>query len=115
MRDAFFASPKFPRLLSPDAVKHTISRGVEAGMMAYVVKEPSGKYEPFVFRQRLGEGELEVAEDVFLITKDAAEAYLRAENLARSQLPFLTLQRRSQAGATAPALPRKSPRRLRRL
>ena len=76
VRDAFFASPKFPRLLSPDAVKDTISRGVEAGMMAYVAKDPSGKYEPFVFRQGLGESDLEVTDDVFLITKDAAEAYL---------------------------------------
>ena len=76
VRDTFFASSKFPRLLSPDVVKQTISRGVEAGMMAYVGKEPSGKYEPFVFRQALRESELEVAEDVFLITKDAAETYL---------------------------------------
>ena len=87
VRDAFFASPKFPRLLSPDAVKHTISRGVEAGMMAYVVKEPSGKYEPFVFRQGLGEGELEVAEDVFLITKDAAEAYLAGRESGEKSAP----------------------------
>ena len=78
---------KFPRLRSPDAVKQTISRGVEAGMMAYVVKEPSGKYEPFVFRQELGEGELEVAEDVFLITKDAAEAYLAGRELDEEPAP----------------------------
>ena len=87
VRDAFFASPKFPRLRSPDAVKQTISRGVEAGMMAYVVKEPNGKYEPFVFRQELGEGELEVAEDVFLITKDAAEAYLAGRDPGEEPAP----------------------------
>ena len=34
VRDAFFASPKFPRLLNADAVKQTICRGVGAGMMA---------------------------------------------------------------------------------
>ena len=87
LRDTFFASPKFPRLLSPDAVKQTISRGVEAGMMAYVVKKPSGKYEPFLFRQGFGEGELEVAEDVFLITKDAAEAYLAAQKAGEEPAP----------------------------
>ncbi|MYA16811.1 MAG: ATP-binding protein [Gammaproteobacteria bacterium] len=75
-RDAFFASPKFPRLLNPDRVKQTISRGVEAGMLAYVVKEPSGGYEPFVFRETLNEADLEVTDDVFLITKDGAEAYM---------------------------------------
>jgi hypothetical protein len=76
VRDAFFASPKFPRLLNPDTVKQTICRGVEAGMLAYVVKEPSGKYEPFVFRESLREADLEVNDDVFLIGKEDAEAYI---------------------------------------
>ena len=87
VRDTFFASPTFPRLLSPDVVKQTISRGVEAGMMAYVVRKPSGKYEPFVFRQEVGEGELEVAGDVFLITKDAAEAYLAGRDSGEESVP----------------------------
>ena len=56
-------------------------------MMAYVGKEPSGKYEPFVFRQALREGELEVAEDVFLITKDAAEAYLAGREPSQEPAP----------------------------
>ena len=32
-RDAFFASPQFPRLLNPDSIKDTIARGVENGML----------------------------------------------------------------------------------
>ncbi len=76
VRDAFFASPRFPRLLNSDTVKQTICRGVEAGMMAYVVKEPTGKYEPFVYRQSLREADLEVTDDVFLISKDDAESYI---------------------------------------
>ena len=75
-RDAFFASPKFPRLLNPDRVKQTICRGVEAGMLAYVVKDPGGRYDPFVFREILEEVDLELKDDVFLITKDSAEAYI---------------------------------------
>lgn len=75
-RDAFYASPKFPRLLNPDRVKQTICRGVEDGMLAYVVKEPSGGYDPFVFRESVQEADLEVTHDVFLITKDGAEAYM---------------------------------------
>lgn len=76
VRDAFFASPKFPRLLNPDTVKQTICRGVEAGMLAYVVRRPGGMYAPFVFRQPLRDTDLEVTDDVFLITKEDAEAYL---------------------------------------
>lgn len=87
VRDAFFASPKFPRLRSPDVVKQTISRGVEAGMMAYVVKETSGKYDPFTFRESLSEADLEVTDDVFLITKDAAEAYLAGQEPGEESPP----------------------------
>ena len=79
VRDAFYASPKFPRLLNPDTVKQTISRGVEAGMLAYVAKEPTGRYTQFVFRQTLDEVDLEVTEDVFLIRKNAAEAYIQRQ------------------------------------
>ena len=76
IRDAFFASPKFPRLLHPDTFKQTICRGVEAGMLAYVVKEPSGEYKPFIFGEFLKEADLEVADDVLLIRKDDAETYI---------------------------------------
>ena len=42
VRDAFLASPKFPRLLSADAIRDTISRGVANGLLAYVGKTGSG-------------------------------------------------------------------------
>ena len=86
-RDAFFASPKFPRLLNPDRVKQTISRGVEAGMLAYVVKEPGGGYDPFVYRETLPEADLEVTEDVFLITKDGAETYMAEQKSGEKDPP----------------------------
>ena len=79
VRGAFFASPKFPRLLNADAVKQTICRGVEAGMMAYVVKEKSGKYDPFMYRESLSEVDIEVTGDVFLISKEAANAYIEGQ------------------------------------
>ena len=96
VRDAFFASPKFPRLLNPDTVKQTICRGVEAGMIAYVAREPSGKYGPFVFRQSLREADLEVTDDVFLISKDDAEAYIAREASGEAESPAPT-----SSGATS--------------
>ena len=87
VRDTFYASPKFPRLLSSEAVKQTICRGVEAGLLAYVAKEPSGKYEPFVFRQFLKEADLEVTADVYLITKDNAEAYVARQESEEGERP----------------------------
>jgi len=49
VRDAFFASPLFPRLLDGDSVKETIARGVGNGVLAYVGKGKGGRYNPFHF------------------------------------------------------------------
>ncbi len=79
VRDAFFASPRFPRLLSADAVRDTISRGVANGLLAYVGKTGSGDYKPFCFNQALMTTDIEFSEEMFLITKDTAEAYLKTK------------------------------------
>lgn len=75
VRDVFYASPRFPRLRDPHAVKRMISRGVMTGTLAYVGKAPHGKYEPFVFKAQLGEDDVELANDTFLLSGKAAEAY----------------------------------------
>jgi hypothetical protein len=38
IRDAFYASPVFPRLLNAEAIKQTVVRGVQDGLLAYVGK-----------------------------------------------------------------------------
>lgn len=76
VRDAFYASPKFPRLLKADAVKDTISRGLDAGTIAYVGKGSDGGYEPFVYKRSLGAGDVEIADDVYLIVRERAEEYV---------------------------------------
>jgi hypothetical protein len=81
VRDAFFASPQFPRLLRPDVIKDTIARGVEAGVFAYVGKDRDGSYEPFVFRATFNPADVEISDDVYLLPREAAEAHL-AEKLA---------------------------------
>jgi hypothetical protein len=76
VRDAFYASPKFPRLLKPDAIKDTISRGLDAGTIAYVGKGIDGEYEPFVYKKSLDSTDIEIADDVFLIVRERAEEYV---------------------------------------
>jgi hypothetical protein len=76
VRDAFYASPKFPRLLRPDAVKETISRGLDAGTIAYVGKASDGSYEPFIYKRSLAAADVEFADDVYLIARERAEDYL---------------------------------------
>lgn len=76
VRDAFYASPKFPRLLKQDAVKETISRGLEHGLLAYVGKAPDGTYRPFVYKKPMPATDIELSEEMFIILKKDAEDYL---------------------------------------
>jgi hypothetical protein len=80
VRDAFFASPQFPRLLDGDSVKETIARGVSSGILAYVGKG-SGGYKPFVFGSSLTADEVEVSEDMFIITADEAKKHVEPPRL----------------------------------
>ncbi len=48
VRDAFYASPLFPRLLRPEAVKETIAKGVSEGLLAYVGKKGHGLFEQLI-------------------------------------------------------------------
>lgn len=86
VRDTFFASPQFPRLMSADAVKDTISKGVTNGILAYVGKTGSGSYEPFLFNVPLSVADVEVADEVYVITREGAEAY-RAAQEAKARAP----------------------------
>ena len=78
VRDAFFASPQFPRLLSPDVIRDTIARGVSEGILAYVGLTPAGEYEPCLCRQPLNSLDVEIAADVYIIKGEVAERYLAA-------------------------------------
>jgi hypothetical protein len=75
VRDAFFASPQFPRLLNPDSIKDTIARGVENGMLGYVGKNVDGSYAPFHWNSSLLSQDIEISDDVFVIQREVAEAY----------------------------------------
>lgn len=75
VRDAFFASPQFPRLLNPDSIKDTVSRGVENGMLGYVGRKADGSYAPFHWNSSLPSIDVEVSVDVFIIQGEVAKAY----------------------------------------
>lgn len=75
VRDAFFASPSFPRLLNLEAVKDTIARGVTGRVLAYVGKSATRDYEPFLFDQSLVPQYIEISDDMYMITRDTAESY----------------------------------------
>jgi hypothetical protein len=83
VRDAFFASPEFPRLLNADGVKETIARGVSQGLLAYVGKKADGRYKPFVFEKELTEFEVEISDDMFIITAEEAKKHVEPPKLTQ--------------------------------
>jgi hypothetical protein len=75
LRDAFFASPIFPRLINPESIRDTIARGIEAGIFAYVGKTKDNKYDPFNFEEAMLGTDIEISEDMYIIQKSVAEQY----------------------------------------
>ena len=86
VRDAFYASPRFPRLLRPDILGETIARGVSDGVIAYVVKGVGDEYAEFRFDEPLMATGVEISEDAYIITAERARAYL-AERQRRAEEP----------------------------
>ena len=82
VRDAFFASPRLPRLADPNAIKDTIVTGVREGSLAYLGKAADGRYDPFYFRAQLNPYHVELSDEMFIIRGDTAEAYLAVRQQA---------------------------------
>ncbi|NIM06025.1 MAG: DUF499 domain-containing protein [Armatimonadetes bacterium] len=80
VRDAFFSSPQFPRLLDGDAVKDTIARGVSNGILAYVGKTEGG-YQPFIFGEELSAIDIEISDDMFIIKAEEAKKHIEPPEL----------------------------------
>jgi len=93
VRDAFYQSPQFPRLTNPDSIKGTISRGVENGILAYVGKQGT-KYEPFFFEKSLFAGDVEISDDMFILTAEEARKNIEPRKLASIRIvpPSVTLE-----------------------
>lgn len=81
VRDAFYASPLFPRLLHPESVKETIARGVTEGLLAYVGKKGHGRYEPFVFKKPMQASDVEISDDVYIVTAEEAAKHVEPQKL----------------------------------
>jgi hypothetical protein len=81
VRNAFYASPQFPRLLNAETIKDTIAAGVANGIIAYTGKSKTGTYEPFYYSRSLSVHEVEISEDMYLITGEEARMYIEPPKL----------------------------------
>jgi hypothetical protein len=85
VRDAFFASPVFPRLLNPDTIKETISRGVNSAMLAYVGKK-GDIYDPFIYGAGINATDVEISNEMFIITKETAVKFQKASLTSKESI-----------------------------
>lgn len=79
VRDMFFASPRFPRLLNPEVLRNTIAEGVQAGKFGYVGKA-YGEYQgpPRIGDPSFRPEEVEFSEQVVLLPRERALEMLEA-------------------------------------
>jgi hypothetical protein len=72
-------------------VRVTIAKGVTEGILAYVGKTPDGSYPPFVFRSFLSPNDVEISDDVYIITAAEAEKRIEPPRLASLEIEPGTL------------------------
>ena len=82
-RDAFYSSPQLPRLLDADAIKRTICDGVSQGTLGYASKDNKGQLVLERYKESLGENEVEIADDMFILKSEDAQKLLEPPRLAQ--------------------------------
>jgi len=73
VRDAFFASPALPRLLDADSLKRTVADGVSQGLIGYAHKDADGRLHLDHYEESVGEAEIEISDDVFILKGEHAQ------------------------------------------
>jgi hypothetical protein len=75
VRDTFFASPQFPRLLNPEILRDTIAEGVKAGKFGYIGKAHGGyQGTPIIEDLGFGPANVEISDQVVLLPRGKATA-----------------------------------------
>lgn len=79
VRDAFYASPAFPRVLNPEAIKDAIAKGVSDGRLGYVEVKADGTWDRLRFEESTPASEVTFSDGAVLVTKEAAKAWREAQ------------------------------------
>ncbi len=79
VRDVFFQSPEFPRLLHADAAKDVIARGVSSGDLALVTRRSDGGYTTFKWKVSLTAADVDIDDDTFVIRRDDAQRWVDSQ------------------------------------
>jgi len=86
VRDTFYASPQFPRLLDPTVLRTTIAEGVSRGKFGYVGKTAAGGYEgpPAIDEPSFEPANVEFSDQVALLPRDTALALQEGGEASRA-------------------------------
>jgi hypothetical protein len=79
VRDAFYASPAFPRVLNPEAIKDAISKGVSDGRLGYAEVKSDGTWDRLRFEESTPPSEISFSDGAVLVTKETAKAWLESK------------------------------------
>ena len=78
-RDLFYSSPRYPRLLDPSTLRHTVAEGVAQDLYGLALRDAGGALTSVRFEERVPEDEVEVSEDSVLLTPELARALKAGE------------------------------------
>lgn len=103
VRNAFYSSPALPRLLKADSVKRTIADGVTQSLFGYARENSAGGITLEKFGESMAEGDVEIADDVFILKADDARRLLEPPKLARLKVvpEYVTIKTGEKATFTA--------------
>jgi len=108
VRDMFFASPKFPRLLNPEVLRDTIAEGVRMGKFGYVGKAYGGyQGTPIIDDPNFGPADVEISDQVVLLPRDRALA-LKGAPPSPPEEPERTARAAEEPGARPEGAPEQT-------
>jgi len=86
-KDAFFASPAFPRLLSSTAISNAVSSGVTQGLIGYAQgKNESGGFISVTFGKPMSASQVDISPDTFILKAEEAKKYIVPPELTRLEI-----------------------------
>lgn len=86
VRDAFFSTPKLPRLLKGDSIKRTIVDGVTKGDLGYCAVNADGSAKLLKFKESIDEFDVELSEDFAVVRAETAQKLKEPPRLERLQI-----------------------------
>jgi len=103
VRNAFYSLPALPRLLRADSVKRTIADGVTQSLIGYARENSAGGITLEKFGESMAEGEVEIADDVFILKANDARRLLEPPKLSRLKVApeYVTIKTGEKATFTA--------------